>query len=311
MMTSVGYGWAQPLVRDLCEAERRNIGFCLTADRATQFYILLAIRGWQRRGRLASPFHAFATDIATVSRRQMLQRLWDKDLGTLSVLRNCLGFPWSRNAIDELAEALAVKSLRDALSRQSRVTPKAVKTWLAASPEIRSSDYVELGLRFGVKEINYLLDGVARLRLPLSRADVVAALSKATRRHELEECLHRLLLDVALPPPPWLGNETVVPLRTMGAMRQTGRMFSNCLADSDYGFRALCGHVVLYVVNLRGLHFCCQLKRDRILRSWRLTEIKGPRNNKPTRSQLQAITRTFADAGFTYLPKSLLEFWYD
>lgn len=310
-MTSVGYGWAQPLVRDLCEAERRNIGFCLTADRATRFYILLAIRGWQRQGKSAGPFETFATDISTVSRRQLLQRLWSTDLGTLSVLKNCLAFPWSRNAVDELAQALAVKGLRDALARQSRVTPKTVKAWLGAAPEVRSSDYVELGLRFGVKEIDYLLDGVARHRLPLSRADVVAALNKATRKHELEEALHRVLLDVALPPPPWLGDEQMTPLRTMGAMLQTGRMFSNCLVDSDYGFRALCGNVVLYVANLRGGHFCCQLKRDRLLRSWRLTEVKGPRNKRPTPRQLLTITRTFSDAGFAYLPKSVLEFWYD
>jgi hypothetical protein len=97
----------------------------------------------------------------------------------------------------------------------------------------------------------------------------------------------------------------------MGAVRQAGQLFSNCLTDCDYGWRSFCGNNVIYIAQVRGLHFCRQLKRDRLLRSWRVTEIKGPRNAKPTRAQPITITGIFAEAGFPYLPKSVLEFWYD
>jgi len=309
-MTSVGYGWAHPLVRALCEKQHRNIGFCLGADRPTRFYILLALRGWEHRSD-DIPFEQFADDISSQSRRAFLTRLWGHDLGPMTALKLMSGPPWARAALDDLAEALKDVGLRRVINTQSKVTPKKLRLLSDIPSDARSPTHVEFIMRFGLEETIYVLEGIKRQSPSLTSAAALTILSGAKRKRDLEEHLHRALIDVPFPPPPWLGTPTFTPLRTMRVVKQTGQLFGNCLVDPDQGFQALSGISVIYVVDVKGIPFCAQVKRDRVFRSWRVHEIKGLQNELPTRAQQQIMVSTFAEAGLPYIPKSPFEFWFD
>lgn len=303
-MTSADYGWAQPTVRTLCELESANIGFCLSPDRATKLYVLLAIRGFERAS-LTLSMPDFAHDLSRVSRRKMLRRLWAFDLGCHRILKRCSEGTWGRKPLDCLAWSLGNPNARTVLLGIKGITARAVRALAAARPGASRFE-LELAVRFGAREAAYVRDGLAR-HSQVANDDTIAPWLR--RAQELDDVVHLAMLDTPFPKPPWSGSETIRPIRTMRELRKAGATFQNCLHDREYGFHALSGDCVIYIALAKQIPFCVRLSLDRVLRVWRLAEIKGVANTTPTRAQRDVIVTAFGDAGFPVVPRSAIGAW--
>jgi hypothetical protein len=308
-MSLVDYGWAQPTVRSLCEARRRNIALCFSLDKSTRFYLLLCIRGWERRG--SPDFEAFAADIAVKPRRAFLRKQWDIDLGSTNLLSRCSGRAWSRLNLDRLAKALGSPTLRAFLARQPTLSRKLVSFVVESGDEGFSVAHLDAFSRHGPAETQYVIQGLQRQNPLLAERDILGALKRISHEFDAGEFVHRLLIDVPLPPPIWSGTPHIWPLRTMRAIKQTGQLFGNCLVETEFGLWALAGTTTIYVGDIKGEPFCASVTRDRVFKGWRLTEVKGLRN-RPLRGAVRRdILSVFEGAGFPYLPKFPLRGWID
>jgi hypothetical protein len=308
-MASVDYGWAQASVRVLCELRAKNIALCLSAEPVDRMYVVLAIRGWEHRKHDVS-FERLAHDIARIPRRTLLSELWGKDLGSLKLLARCSAREWSRTVIDQLADALATQNSRAFLARQPKISAKTVKLLLQAKQRPCSPARLEAYGHLGSTFVDYLLLGLKHRRPDLADDLAIAAIKGVRERYQLVERVHALLLDVSLPEPPWPGRSWISPLQTLRAVKQTGQLFANCLIDPDYGLRALAGGIALYVASVEQASYCICIKRDRVLESWRVDEIKGVGNRKPGPRHRRIITAELLTAGFPAI-ESGLPLWFD
>ena len=160
-MTSADYGWAQPTVRILCELESSNIGFCLSPDRATKLYVLLAIRGFER-GSLTLSMTDFAHDLEPgFAKKNAQAAVGVRPRLSPHLGKRCSEGTWGRKPLDCLAWALGNPNARTVLLGIKGITARAVRALAAARPGASRFE-LELAVRFGAREAAYVRDGLAR-----------------------------------------------------------------------------------------------------------------------------------------------------
>lgn len=307
-MRSASYGWAQSTVRQLCELDPINIAFCLEPDNATRHYVGLAVRGRQRA---AASSEWLAQHLARAKRRDLLSSLWGRDLGSTRLLSRCAGRTWSRGHYDDLAVALADPQRRAAIARADRVYSRDAPVFARAPLDLLDAHAIDLFGRNGVATVTYVADALARRSPGHVKTFTWAAQRTAMPSARLLEPVCRTLIDEPLPCPPWQGAPGVRPLRTLRQITAAGIELKNCLADLEIAVWALAGNVAYYVTDKPYARACACLRFDRVLGSWRLSELKGPRNKTLAPSSARQIRDTFRQAGFPYLRRNPLLGWVD
>ena len=310
-MASASYGWAQPTVRRLCELDQSNIRFCLEPDRATRHYVALCVRGWVRAAGTLGGVEWLAERIAKRNRRNLLREIWGVDLGPANLLSRCHGGVWPAVRYDQLALVLADEVRRAAMARLPRLRSKEAIILAEAPIGLVRLAVMRVALTQGVPVINYVATGIHRRADPLTDREVLTRLSRVKRYSDFATVIYDMLVDCPLPDPPWPGTQTIRPVRTLREVRQAGDRFQNCLRDPSYALPVSAGDLAIYIVESSKEPVCASLKYDRVLRSWRLNEIKGLRNGRPSPRLSRSIRDAFAAAGFPYLPVSPLGHWFD
>lgn len=305
-MLTASYGWAQPIVRRLCELDQRNIRFCLEPDRATLHFVALCIRGWTRRSAGVGEIEWLATRLARQGRRLLIGEIWGRDLGSPRLLSRCRGGVWPAARYDQLAALLADQPRRAALARLARVRSKDVAVLAATPAALLRGPAMDVVFRHGLSATSYVLAGIRRRGPLISEPDVLGRLSRVKSFHDFAQAIHDALLDVPFPEPPWPGSATLRPLRTLREVHAVGEQFQNCLSDPSQALVALAGEMAIYVGEPRTGRVCASLVHDRALGSWRLGEIKGVRNARLSPAAAKSICRAFEWAGFPYLPNGPL-----
>jgi hypothetical protein len=310
-MPSAAYGWAQPVVRRLCELDHRNIRFCLEPDRPTLHYVALCIRGWARSSNRLGGAEWLAARLARQGRRSLLDEIWGCDLGSPRLLSRCCGGVWRAKGYDQLAAVLSDANRRAAFARLSKIRAREVAILASAPLTLVHHNAIEVAVRHGLPMTLYVLAGVRKQAPTLTEREVLARLARVGSASDFADMVHEALLDVALPEPPWQGSPTLRPVRTLRELRATAEKFNNCLASAERALRVLTGDLAIYVIDTPTASACAGLRRDQVLHSWRLNEIKGVKNARPPPTLLKSVKVAFAAAGFPYLPKGPLGFVFE
>jgi hypothetical protein len=306
-MTTASYGWAQPIVRRLCEFDTRNIRFCLEADRPTLHFIGLAIRGWARAGAGRCDLKTLACSLTSQKRRSLLAALWGQDLGSPGLLSRCRGRLWPMVRYDDLAAVLADPERRRVLARLQKLRSKDIVVLAGASADLLQTQALAFLLRHGLTAASYVGVGLARRGFS---GDPDAVLECATQDRVLDVVL-AALIDEPLPAPPWPGTPAIRPMVTLREVTAAGASLRNCLTRPEIALRVLGGDLALYSVETTRGPACASLKLDRVLASWRLNELRLAGNRALAPATARSIRGAFEAAGFPYLPQNPLAPWYD
>ena len=179
-----------------------------------------------------------------------------------------------------------IRSGRKLLTRQK------LEALAALHPELRSVRIMsEVGSPADAAALHAVVDRVCRL-CPDASAESVRRSLRETKA-EWGEWLDDWFAKAALPPPPFPGSETLVPLGSGAEVRALGRAWRNCLGN--FLDDAVKGEIVFYrwtggepaLVALRPLG---QL-------GWIVDEINGPRNGLVSAATRRRIIAELADWG--------------
>ncbi len=310
-MPSVSYRWAQPVVSRICEVEPRNIPFCLEPNRATLHYVALCIRGWSLGRERLGDIEWLAVRISRDARRTLLREIWRADLGSPRLLSHCYGGVWPAMRYDQLSDVLRDPNLRQTLSRRARWTPREFAEIVEAPASLTRFISSAVVQRLGLSATAYVVAGLLKHVPNMTESEAYKRLSPSKDPADVVKIITDIVLDVSAPEPPWPGSSEIRPLLSVRELREAARRFHNCLADDQIAVRLLSGDLVIYVAETPKGPVCCSLKHDRVLKSWRLTQVQGVKNTVPSRAISKEIHRAFAALGFPYLPDSPLGYWFD
>lgn len=294
-------GWAQSCVLELCRHETRNIEFCFNADRATRHYVAWAIRGYQKGG--SGNLEELAGTIAYEKRREVIRAAWGFDAGSkLGALKRLTSRILPGTAYDELTAVLRDPRRRQFLYRVPRINAMLLHT-IAHGDQILLQTIGPQGLtRVGPEVARYVLTGIRRARPELAPSELLARLRRSDCG-DIDSWIASMLSDAVLPKAPWPGTDDIRPVRTVVELKRLGSRLQNCIDNDCRLLEAIRGKRAYYHcrVGRSGLIAC--LARDEVIDSWRLEEVRGPRNK--TVSKRHPVVEKFARAGFPWLDEAL------
>jgi hypothetical protein len=146
--------------------------------------------------------------------------------------------------------------------------------------------------------MEFLVGAVLRMRSDASREAVLQSLGSVGTAEALERWFCGWIEKADFPPPPWQGNDIIVPLRSRREMHAAARAMQNCLQGKVVP--VIMGAKYYYVRRSDPLAVI-ELLNDR-LAGWVVTEMKGI-ENRPLPINLAArIREEFKAAGIGPMP---------
>lgn len=154
--------------------------------------------------------------------------------------------------------------------------------------------------------LRFLISGIAGLRADLTVHDVAAQINAIQSETTLRKLIERLLEPVPLPPPLWLGSETIRPITSIKDLRDHGLKMKNCLRSIEIIASAIRGDAAFYVVS--GSEPCViGLTRHHLFGLWYLDDIKAASNKAVSCVHEAELKVVVLRAGFADLNSYELE----
>ena len=294
------YRWACPMVERMIRHRPAIATDLLQADAATKHFVALAIRGWElRQGRCEQALRRLSEDLFSRPRPAVLADIWGVGLGKLGFLRRLPGRVLPRHCYDHLVAACSDPARRKLLSQCARISPGEIETIALFDQPLPAASARAIG-KIGAELFDYVLAVIRRHRPDLDDAGLAAALRELKRGEELADWLRGVLRHADLPPPPWPGTETIIPLRTVAAIDATGLEFRNCLRGEDWWLSAVLGQRCFYRVGGRDGPAIISVAFDPLLGAWRIESYRGPANAVLKPCVERRTLRVCAAAGIRY-----------
>ena len=136
------------------------------------------------------------------------------------------------------------------MSQCARISPGEIEAVALVDQPLPAASARAIG-KIGAELFDYVMAVIRRHRLDLDDMGLAAALRDLKRAEDLADWLRNVLGNADLPPPPWPGTETIVPLRTVGEISAIGLEFRNCLAGEDWWLSAVLGQRCFFRVSGR------------------------------------------------------------
>jgi len=298
----IEYGWLAPSVSRLCRLEPGLVAFVRGAPSHTKHFIGLALTGAMTRPNF--PAAVLAAALASTPRRDLLARLWGKDLGSTRALMRLGREVYGRRTYEALATILADHERRKAYGDLTRPTEKAILRIANVPHTILDQFRGRLIGAFGGNGLTYIVEGVGRIRPDLTSGAIRQALNRLENPQKIDHLMMRLTRDLDLPDVPWNGTANVIPLTTVPALRATGLRLENCLNSLSIWCEALRGVRAFYLIE--GDELCvAALARHPLFGTWYLQSIAKRRNGTPSPETTARIVDAFAAAGFPRLDQEV------
>jgi hypothetical protein len=294
------YRWACPMVERMVRHRPAIAADLLQADAATKHFVALAIRGWElhQDGR-ESALQQLSEDLFSRPRPAVLATIWGVGLGKLGFLKRLPSRVLPRHYYDHLVAGWSDPARRRLLSQLSRLSLGEIET-IALVDQPLSATSARVIAKIGAELFEYVLAVVRRHRPDLDDIGLAAVLRELKRAEDLADWLRNVLRHADLPPPPWPGTETIIPLRTVAAIDATGLEFRNCLASEDWWLSAVLGQRYFYRVGGRDGPAIVSVAFDPLLGAWRIESYRGPANAVLKPSIERRTLKVFAAAGIPY-----------
>jgi hypothetical protein len=294
------YRWACPMVERMIRHRPAIATDLLQADAATKHFVALAIRGWElHQGGCERALRRLSEDLFSRPRPAVLAEIWGVGLGKLGFLKRLPGRVLSRPYYDHLVAAWSDPARRKLLSQCARISPGEIETIALVDQPLHVASARAIK-KIGAELFDYVLGVVRRHRPDLDDIGLAAALRELKRAEDLADWLRNVLRHADLPPPPWPGTETIVPLRAVGEIKATGNEFRNCLAGEDCWLSAVLGQRCFYRVSGRDGPAIVSVAFDPLLGAWRVESYRGPANAVLKPSTERRTLKAFAAAGIPY-----------
>jgi len=294
------YRWACPTVERMIRNRPAIAVDLLQADTATKHFVALAIRGWElhQDGR-ESALQQLSEDLFSRPRPAVLATIWGVGLGKLGFLKRLPGRVLSRCHYDHLVAGWSDPARRRLLSQLSRLSLGEIET-IALVDQPLSATSARVIAKIGAELFDYVLAVVRRHRPDLDDMGLAGVLRELKRGEDIADWLRNVLRLADLPPPPWPGTETIIPLRTVAAIDATGLEFRNCLAGEDWWLSAVLSQRCFYRVGGRDGPAIVSVALDPLLGAWRIESYRGPANAVLKPSIERRTLKVFAAAGIPY-----------
>ena len=294
----IDYGWLAPSLARLCKFEPGLVAFVRGAPSHTKHFIGIALTGAKTHANF--PHAGLAAALASTPRRDLLARLWGKDLGSTRAHMRLGREVYERRTYEALAAILADPERRKAYRDLTHPTEKAILRIASVPQTVLAQFRGRLIGAFGGNGLTYIVDGVGRIRPDLMPAAIRQALNCLENPQKIDHLMMRLTRDLDLPEVPWDGTANIMPLRTVPALRATGLRLDNCLNSLSIWCEALRGVRAFYLIE--GDELCvAALARHPLFGTWYLHSLARRRNGTPSTETTTRIVDAFAAAGFPWL----------
>jgi hypothetical protein len=308
------YRWACPVVERMIRHRPPIAADLLQADAATKHFVALAIRGWElHQGGCEQALRQLSDDLFSRPRPAVLAKIWGVGLGKLGFLKRLPGRVLPRRYYDHLVAAWSDPRGRRLLSQCARISPGEIEAIALFDQPLQAASARAIG-KIGAELSDYVMAVIRRHRPDLDDAGLAAALHELKRAEDLADWLRNVLRHAELPPPPWAGTETIVPLRTVAAIDATGLEFRNCLRGEDWWISAVLGQRCFFRVGGRDGPAIVSIAFDPLLAGWRIETYRGPANALLKPSTERRLLEAFAAEGIRYFgdyPRARALDWAD
>jgi hypothetical protein len=308
------YRWACPTVERMIRNRPAIAVDLLQADAATKHFVALAIRGWElHQGGCERALRQLSADIFSRPRPAVLAKIWGVGLGKLGFLKRLPGRVLSRCHYDHLVAAWSDPVRRKLLSQCPRISPREIEAIALVGQPLQAASARAIG-KIGAELFDYVMAVVRRHRPDLDDMGLAAALRELKRGEDLADWLRGVLRHADLPPPPWPGTETIVPLRAVGEIGATGLEFRNCLAGEDWWLSAVLRQRCFYRVSGPDGPAIVSVAFDPLLGAWRIESYRGPANEPLKPAAERRLLEAFAAEGIRYFgdyPRARALDWAD
>jgi hypothetical protein len=291
------YGWAAGPLDRLCVMEPGLNRFVAEAPAHTRHYIAMALAGMAKHGRVTEAW--LAGSLASSSRREVLKAIWGDDPGSTHALMRLDPDLLEPSTYAALALVLSDEQRRRAYGDLRVPTARAIVRVAEAAADMVTSYRGRLIGTFGADGIQFLQNGIVRLRPDLSTASIRRSLNSLDNPSRIEHLFGRLIRNMQLPEPPWPGTAKIRALATVPDLRAAGLRLENCLNTLPIWTEALTGKRAFYFVEERELVIVA-LARHEVFGTWFVHSLAKRRNGQPSREVKARIIATFAAAGFPY-----------
>jgi hypothetical protein len=294
------YRWAWPVIERMIRGQPGIAVDLLRADTATKHFVALAVRGWElRQDGCERALRQMSEDLFSRPRSAVLAVVWGVGLGKLGFLKRLPGRVLPRRHYDHLVAAWSDPARRKLISQCARISPREIETIALFDQPLEAASARAIG-KIGAELFDYVMAVIRRHRPDLDDISLAAALRELKRAEDLADWLRNVLRLADLPPPPWPGTETIIPLRSVAEIGATGLEFRNCLAGEDWWLAAVLGQRCFYRVSGRDGPAIVSVAFDPLLGAWRVESYRGPANAVLKPAIERRTLKVFAAAGILY-----------
>jgi hypothetical protein len=264
------YRWAHPAIERMIRHRPAIAIDLLQADAATKHFVALAIRGWElHQGGCERALRQLSENIFSRPRPAVLAEIWGVGLGKLGFLKRLPGRVLPRPYYDHLVAAWSDPRGRRLLSQLSRLSLGEIEAIALSDQPLDAASVRAIG-KIGTELFDYVLAVVRRHRPDLDDRGLATALRELKRAEDLADWVRAVLRHADLPPAPWPGTETIIPLRAVAEILATGLEFRNCLAGEDWWLSAVLDQRCFYRVSGPIGPAIVSIALDPLLGAWNL-----------------------------------------
>lgn len=302
------FGAHAPAIHQLLMADPGLADFVARQDKAGIHFLALAVSHHLPNRR--SSLHEYAIMLRSVERGKLLRHILGRrpPPGIAGVFGKLGAAPMPAESYRRLVELLDEPAARKVLTHARRITRTVLDGLAHLPPALRMLRLAAIaGKPYDRERLDYALAAVRRKRPDLDDTALRASLKAVKDVCDIGRWVDHLLTRLPFAAPPWQGDSRLRPIRGRRELKEVAGRFRNCLADQVLD--AVLGRRHFYV--WEGEEPCVAAIRHDALIGWRIDEIDGTDNKKPTPETRARIMARFARAGIPDFGEAGIDVWGD
>ena len=295
------FGWCASDVSDMTAASR-HFQQSLLRITPRQFHLIgLSVALLQSSVGFKLTVAELAELVAAVPGRDLVVRLYGRcPAGLLSCLGKLPESILRPSSYIDLLKLLDDPHAAKVLFHADRINSNMIGLLRRLDPKLRRGRLVGLlKVPRATATIDFLINAISRIRPDVPRQAVLESLSTVSTAAELEKWFCGWIEKGTFPAPPWDGNESLVPLKSVREMHRAAQLLRNCLRNRVVPVIA---GVRYYYLHRRQPLITVELVNDR-LAGWLVHDMRGVGNKRVSAALAARIGEQFKAGGIGSLPK--------
>jgi hypothetical protein len=254
--------------------------------------------------------HDMAVMQRTLERGKLLRHILGRrpPPGLTGVLGKLGVAPMTAQNYRRLVELLDDPAARKVLTHARRIGPAMLDGLAHLPPSLRMPRLAGIvGIPENRDRFDYALAAIRRKRPDLDDMALRQSLNAVKEVYDIGRWVDHLLTRLPFAAPPWQGDSRLRPIRDRRELKDVAGRFRNCLADQLLD--AVLGRKHFYVWD--DAEPCVAAIRHDALIGWRMDEIDGVENRKPSPETRARILARFAGVDILDFGEAGIGVWGD